>query len=137
MMGVDLGSRRIGLAVSDPEGTVATPHSVLERSGERARDLAAVLAVAREVGGRGIVVGLPLTLAGEVGTAARKVLSEVEELRRVAGPEFTVETHDERLTTVTAGRALAEAGVRARRRRRVVDQVAASVMLQAWLDGRQ
>ena len=133
-LGVDLGRRRIGLALSDPSRTAATPHRVLERSDDRGADHEAVLDEAREAEVDTIVVGLPLTLEGEVGTAARRTLSEVDELRTLAGPEFRVVVHDERLTTVTAEAAMVEAGVRRRRRRENVDRVAAAVILQSWLD---
>lgn len=135
-LGVDLGSRRIGLALSDPSGVVATPHRTLERSGDRAADHRAILAVAREAGADRIVVGLPLSLSGAVGPAARAVIEEVQALRAEAGEGMRVETHDERLTTVVAEQGLRAAGTRRRRRRAVVDEAAAAVILQAYLDGR-
>ncbi|MCZ7526115.1 MAG: Holliday junction resolvase RuvX [Acidimicrobiia bacterium] len=137
VLGVDLGARRIGLALSDPSGVVATPWGVLERSGDPAADRRAIVDVARAEGASCIVVGLPRALSGRLGPAAREVLAEVEELRATAGPELPVETHDERLTTVTAERALVQAGVRRRARRGVVDQVAAAVMLQSYLETRR
>ncbi|HVM39968.1 MAG TPA: Holliday junction resolvase RuvX [Acidimicrobiia bacterium] len=133
-MGVDLGERRIGLAVSDPAGSVAVPLTTIERSGDRGSDHEAVLAEARAAGAEVVVVGLPLTMEGEVGTAARKVLSEVDALRRLADPGTRIETQDERLTTVTADRRLAETGAGGRRRRQHVDESAAAVILQAYLD---
>jgi putative Holliday junction resolvase len=134
-LGVDLGSRRIGLALSDPTATVASPHEVLLRTGDGARDHAAIVNAARAAGARTIVVGLPLSLSGNAGPAAKATLAEIEELRAAAGDEIEVVAYDERLTTVTAERALAEAKMRRDVRRRVVDKVAAAVMLQAWLDG--
>jgi putative Holliday junction resolvase len=135
VLGVDLGSRRIGLAISDPSATVATPRGVLARSGDPAADHRTICSEAREAGADRIVVGLPLSLSGEAGPAARAVLEEVQGLRAEAGDGMRVETHDERLTTVTAEQGLREAGVRPRRRREVVDEVAAAVMLQSYLDG--
>ena len=135
VLGVDLGSRRIGLAISDPGGTVATPRRVLARSGDPAADHRTIVAEAREAGADRIVVGLPLSLSGEAGPAARAVLEEVEAIRAEAGKEMRVETHDERLTTVTAEQSLRGTGVRPRRRRELVDEVAAAVMLQSYLDG--
>ena len=129
-------SRRIGLALSDPGGTVATPRGVLARTGDRAADHRTILAEAREAGADRIVVGLPLSLSGGAGPAARAVLEEVEALRAEAGKGMRVETHDERMTTVTAEQALRATGARRRRRRQVVDEVAATVMLQSYLDGR-
>jgi len=70
VLGVDLGSRRIGLALSDPNGRVATPHAVIERSGDPAVDRRKILAHAREAGASRVVVGLPLSLSGDVGPAA-------------------------------------------------------------------
>ena len=134
ILGVDLGSRRIGLALADPTGVVATPHRVLERSGDPAADRRTIVAIAREAGADRIVVGLPLSLSGDVGPAARAVLDEVEALRAEAGEGMTVETHDERLTTVVAEQGLRAAGARRGRRRAVVDEAAAAVMLQAYLD---
>lgn len=132
-LGVDLGERRIGLALSDPSRTVASPHEVLRRSGDPALDRRGIVEIAREAGANVIVVGLPLSLSGRTGPAARAALAEVEVLRAAAG-DIEVVVHDERLTTVTAERALGEARMRREARRRVVDKVAAAVMLQSWLD---
>lgn len=133
-LGVDLGSRRIGVAVSDPTGTLASPYEVVERSGDIGADHRRLVGLAAELGVERIVVGLPLSLDGSLGPAARAVLAEVEEL--AATTEVPVETYDERLTTVTAERSLRERGVKGRDRRQVVDMAAAAVLLQAWLDGR-
>lgn len=135
-LGVDLGSRRIGLALSDSDLTTAVPHRVLERSGDRPSDHDAILAAAAEYEADVIVVGLPLGLDGEVGTAARQVLSEVDDLRRAAADRVRVEVADERLSTVTAEAALRDAGVSGLDRRNRVDASAAAVILQAWLDVR-
>ena len=136
VLGVDLGSRRIGLALSDPLGVMASPLAVIERRGDVRADHRAILEAAREAEVERIVVGLPVSLSGRLGPAARAASSEVAELVAAAG-DLPVETYDERLTTVTAERALAAGGVRGQARRRVVDKVAAAVMLQAWLDGRR
>ena len=132
-LGVDLGERRIGLALSDPTRTVASPYEVLRRSGDPVTDRRAIVETARVQGANVIVVGLPLSLSGGTGPAARAALEEVEALRAIAG-DIEVTVHDERLTTVTAERALTEAGMRRVARRRVVDKVAAAVMLQSWLE---
>jgi putative holliday junction resolvase len=134
VLGVDLGSRRIGLALSDPTGRVATPHAMIERSGDPAVDRQKILAHAREAGASRVVVGLPLSLSGDTGPAARAVLEEVDALRALAGEEVTVETHDERLTTVIAEQGMREARVPRRARRRTVDSAAAAVMLQSYLE---
>ena len=132
-LGVDLGARRIGLALSDPSRTVATPHEVLRRSGDPAADRRAIVDTARRQNATVIVVGLPLSLSGRTGPAAQATLEEVEALRAVAG-DIEVTVHDERLTTVTAERALTEARMGREARRQVVDKVAAAVMLQSWLE---
>ena len=139
VLGVDLGARRIGLALSDRLGLLAGPLEVLERTGDRAADHARILRAALENEAEVIVVGVPLSLStGRPGPAAQATLQEIAELAERAAsadPPVTVETHDERLTTVTAQRSLATGGVRAKDRRAKVDKVAAAVMLQAWLDG--
>jgi len=130
VLGLDLGTRRIGVAVS--AGTVATPYSVLQRSAEHSADHAAIAALVDEVGAERVVVGLPLSLDGKMGPAARAAAEEAETLGDVLA--VPVETYDERLTTVTADRSLSSLGLSGQARRRVVDKVAAAVMLQAWLD---
>jgi putative Holliday junction resolvase len=133
-LGIDLGSRRIGVALSDPTRTVASPLEVLERQRTRADDHRAIFALARENDASTIVVGLPLSLSGDAGPAARGVLDEVEEMRAEVGDDVQVDVFDERLTTVTAERSLREARMRREARRRVVDKVAAAVMLQAYIE---
>jgi putative Holliday junction resolvase len=134
-LGIDLGSRRIGVAVSDPTGLLASPYDVVARSGDRAQDHRILVGLATELEVERIVVGLPLSLDGSMGPAARAVMEEVDEL--AATTRIPVETYDERLTTVTADRALREQGMKGRDRRKVVDKAAAAVLLQAWLDGRR
>jgi putative Holliday junction resolvase len=134
-LGVDLGSRRIGLALSDPTRAVASPYDVITRSGDDDHDRRTIIEAARAAGAGVIVVGLPLSLSGELGPAARAALDEAEALRAAAAPvDIAVVVHDERLTTVTAERALQEARMKREARRRVVDKVAAAVMLQSWLE---
>lgn len=132
-LGVDLGSRRVGLAMSDPARVLATPHSVLKRSKSRAHDHRAIAALVDEWEITTVVVGLPLSLDGSVGPAARDALAEAEALGVVTG--VPVETYDERLTTVSAHHVLREQGVAGPDRKHVVDKVAAAILLQAWLDG--
>lgn len=131
-LGVDLGSRRIGVAVS--AGTVASPVDTIIRSGDRARDHRRLLEIAEEWEVDLLVVGMPYSLDGTVGPAAEGVADEVDELR--ATTSLPVELYDERLTTVTAHRLLQDGGLAGRSRRQVVDKVAAAVLLQAWLDSR-
>lgn len=131
MLGLDAGSVRVGLAASDPTGTLASPVAVLdrgtgERLWERIRDEVRLRAASC------IVVGLPLRLDGTEGDAAAAARRLADEARRQTG--LPVELWDERLSTVEAERSLIAQGVRRRRRRERVDAVAAAVVLQAWLD---
>ena len=134
-LGIDLGTQRIGVALASPEGTLATPYDTVTRSGDRERDHRAIAALAEEAGAVVLVVGLPLSLDGSDGPAAVAARADADELASVTG--LPVELWDERLTTVTADRELQAGGLDAKARRRVVDQVAAAVMLQAWLDHRR
>jgi putative Holliday junction resolvase len=132
---LDLGSRRIGVAYSDSARSLASPWGTIERSGDPERDRAAVVEAIRDVDAVAVVVGLPLSLSGRVGPAARAALEETDALRRDLEPlGVEVETADERLTTAEAERSLREAGRTGRSARRVVDSAAAMVLLQAWLD---
>ncbi len=133
-IGVDLGSKRIGVALSDSAGTLAVPFEVVQRSKDRARDHRAIAALAAEAEAEVVVVGVPYSLDGSVGPAARRALAEIRAMRRALA--VPVETYDERLSTVTAHRSLQEMDVDAATRRKVVDKVAAAVILQAWLDNR-
>jgi putative holliday junction resolvase len=138
VLGLDLGERRVGVAVSDAGRVLASPLRVVLRHGrgpDRSEDHREILALAHEEEAATIVVGLPLSLDGRLGPAAERVFAEVAALReRAAAEGIAVEVHDERLTTVTAERSLLEARMRREARRRVVDKVAAAVMLQSWLD---
>ncbi len=131
-LGLDLGSRRIGVSVSDSAGTVATPVETLERSAWTSEDHRGIADLVAEWEAEIVVVGLPLSLDGTVGPAARSVLDEATRLTEAL--PVPVVTHDERLTTVSAQRSLVLQGLAGPARRRVVDQVAAAVILQAWLD---
>ena len=133
-LGVDLGTRWVGLALSDSGGRVATPLEVLERSGSEAQDHAAIAAVAAEREVEIVVVGLPLSLDGSMGPAARAAQAEVGRLATAV--DVPVESYDERLTTASAERHLRSGALKGTRRRQVVDMVAAAVLLQSWLDAR-
>ena len=134
VLALDLGSKRIGVAVSDRSGTIATPLLVLQRSGRQRTDHERIKALVDEEQAERVVVGLPLSMNGSIGKAAAAAITEAEILATVVG--VPVETIDERLTTVTAERILMELGKRGRARRQIVDKVAAAVILQSWLDGR-
>jgi len=156
VVGIDLGERRIGVSVSDSQRVLATPHSVITRTGELAADRRAIAALVSEFNAGLVVVGLPLTLAGDRGLAASAAVAEASALETELN--VPVVLHDERLTTVEADRRRrlpsdltgAGGGERARsqarqtrhsrphavsRARRVgIDAVAATVLLQSWLD---
>lgn len=141
VLGVDLGSRRIGLAATDPSGALASPHSTLARVADPADDHRAIVAVARELGADRIVVGLPRSLSGELGPSAQAVQVEVDALAELARADaITVVTYDERFTTMIAQQGIRASKVRRGARRRAqrddVDAAAAAVILQSWVDAR-
>ena len=141
VLGVDLGERRIGLAMTDPSGVLASPYDTLERTAERDEDHRAIVAVATEAGADRIVIGLPRSLSGKVGPAARSVLDEVDAITAVArAAGIEVDTYDERFSTMIAQRNLRAAtprrGKRQRAQRERIDASAAAVILQSWVDSR-
>lgn len=133
-MALDVGSARVGVAISDPLGLTAQPVSTIQRTGIK-QDLKAIVDLARKHEADSIVVGLPLKLDGETGPAAVSILQFVDRLRAVVS--IPVVTWDERLSTVQAERALLEGDMSRRRRRDMIDKVAAAIILQAYLDSRQ
>ncbi len=134
ILALDVGSKRIGLAVSDPLGITAQGLEVLTRK-DRAADLARLVEVARQWGVQRVVVGLPRHMDGRLGQAAPEILALVETLKEALGVE--VVTWEERLTTAEAERVLIQADVSRRRRRQVIDQLAAVLILQNYLDYHQ
>jgi putative Holliday junction resolvase len=136
-VGLDLGSRRIGVAVSDSSGTMAFPRPMIPRTGDRNGEHRAIADVVAESGASVVVVGLPLGLDGKEGRAAHGARQEASALGKLFdGRDVSVELFDERLTTVTADRALLAAGKKGPSRRSSVDSAAAAVILQAWLESR-
>jgi putative Holliday junction resolvase len=134
-LGVDLGARRIGIAVTDSAGTMALPRTTLVRSGDAERDRRRLVELVVEEEAVVVVVGLPLSLDGTRGRAAAEAEAEAEALSfLLVDHHVDVVLFDERLTTVSAHQALAAGGTRSRQRRSVVDRAAATVMLSAWLD---
>ena len=131
-LGLDLGSKRIGVAVGDRTGTIASPLHVLQRTGNMRRDHLAIAQLVIDEEVVIVVVGLPLNMSGTSGSAARAAIDEAAALATVVS--VPVVTFDERRTTVTADQAMIEANMRAQARRRIVDKIAAAVMLQNWLD---
>jgi putative Holliday junction resolvase len=123
------------VAISDPGRVLASPVGIVVRSGDADADRRAIAELAKEWEAALVVVGLPLSMDGTVGPAAEAALAEAAALAELL--DVPVETFDERLTTVTADRQLRAANVGGRARRKVIDQAAAAVMLQAWLDGQQ
>jgi len=134
-LGIDLGERRIGVALSDSRGVLALPLCTIERGGNLAGVQEKIRALAGDNEVAVVVVGLPLSLDGGRGPAAVEALEFVEVLSSQLDPiGIKVVTQDERFTTVEANRALASAGKRSRARRSSVDRSAAAVLLQAWLE---
>jgi putative Holliday junction resolvase len=134
-LGLDLGSKRIGVALCDPDERVATPLTVVQRGASRKDDHETIRALVVEYEAEAVVVGLPLNLQSKVTAAAESAIQETEQLRAVLG--VPVYLYDERLTTKTADRSLMELSMKADARRRVVDKVAAAVMLQSFIDHRR
>jgi putative Holliday junction resolvase len=132
-VGVDLGSKRIGVSLSNSDGTLATPYEVIVRSGDKQRDYRQLKLLVEEAEAEIVVIGLPLSLDGSLGPQARKYHGEAKAIAKMIGVEVAL--HDERFTTVTAEQFLKDAELDGRKRRQVIDKVAAAVMLQDWLDG--
>lgn len=134
VLGVDPGTKRIGVALGDTDVGVATPLTTVPRDRDPGPSRAEVARLVDEWEARAVVVGLPLTLGGKRGPAAEAAEGEAAALRSLV--TVPVALYDERLTTVTAERMLRDGGLGGRDRRARVDASAAAVMLQAWLDGR-
>lgn len=139
-LGVDVGKVRIGVAMSDPDGILATPLATIKRDNSDKADIPAdMVELARlvvEHGSVEVVLGLPVNLAGQEGPAAVHTRAYAEKLAEVIAP-VPVVLADERMSTVAASRMLADRGVRGKRQRAVIDQAAAVQILQSWLDARR
>lgn len=133
-MGLDVGERRIGVALSDPFGSFAQPHATVERRGDQAA-LDRLVETAREWEVEALVVGLPLHMSGEESAMAEKIRGFCDRLGERLGME--VDYWDERLSSQEAERTLIAGGMRRSKRRQVIDQVAAVLILQSYLDSRQ
>lgn len=133
-LALDIGGARIGVALSDAAGRVATPLTCLDARALE-RDLGPLREIVKEWGVERVVVGLPLSLDGTEGPQAELVRRQARRIE--AGLRVPVELVDERLTTVEAARRLREAGVRQKRRRGATDMAAATLVLQAYLDARR
>jgi putative Holliday junction resolvase len=130
VIALDVGERRIGVAVSDPLGTMALPYETIERRNLRS-DVARIVAIAGERLAATIVVGDPLTMAGERGLAAQKIDAFVAHLARAF--DGAIERVDERLTTAAVQKQLIGADVSRKKRKAVVDQLAAALILESYL----
>lgn len=135
LLGVDVGQARVGLAASDGAGILAHPVATLTRDEADGTDLDRIALEVQERGAVAVVVGLPRSLSGEEGLAARAARRYAEALQRRV--EVPVRLWDERLTTVDAHRLLRDSGVPGRSQRGVIDQAAAVLILQAALDARR
>ena len=131
VLGLDVGSRRIGIAVSDPLGITAQGLDTLQRRNKRA-DLAALERVIRQYAIREIVVGLPLRMSGAEGTQSEKMQGFAEDLRK----RFRLPVHlwDERLTSAEANRLLRQTELSIEKRAKAVDRMAAVLILQGWME---
>lgn len=134
-LGIDLGSKRVGIAVSDLSGTIASPLTTVHRSKNRRHDHGEIAKLVQVEECEIVVVGLPLSLDGSHGPAAKSAIKEAKQLEGTVG--VPVELYDERFSTVEAERTMREAGLDGRKQRKVVDKAAAAVILQAWLDHRR
>jgi putative holliday junction resolvase len=133
-LGLDVGSRRIGVAISDPLGITAQGLETLQRRNKRA-DFAALDEVIKQYGVKEIVIGLPLRMSGEVGRQSAKMKEFAEELRK----RFRLPVHlwDERLTSAEANRLLRETDLSIEKRAKAVDRMAAVLILQGWMESRR
>ncbi|MHB9003572.1 MAG: Holliday junction resolvase RuvX [Coriobacteriia bacterium] len=133
LLGLDIGERRVGVAVSDPTGRVATPLKVLPAP--LSANVRALMSIIDDYEPELIVIGLPLSMDGSEGPQARRIREEGARLAGMLPVGLTY--HDERLSSVAAQRAMADAGADSRARRGSVDMVAAAIMLQTYLDANQ
>lgn len=132
MIGLDLGDKTIGVAVSDELGFGAHPVMVIRRTDSVRKDIGRVRELAEEYNAERIVVGLPIMLSGTKGVQAEKVLAFIEEMRKRI--RIPIETWDERLTTSEVERMLIETGHRREKRKEIIDMHAAAVILQSYMD---
>jgi putative Holliday junction resolvase len=135
LMALDVGERRIGVAISDPGESFSLPLRTLERAGSLHDDLQAILDIAAEYAAKTIVVGDPVALSGERGIASQRMDEFVAILAKAF--DGTIERVDERLTTAQVTRTLLAADVSRKNRKRVVDQLAAALILDSYLARRR
>lgn len=134
-IGVDVGSVRVGVSLSDPSGILATPLVTLSRDARKETDVADLVRLVAEHEVVEVIVGLPRTLADRHGAAADAAVAYADKLASVL--PVPVRMADERLSTVSATKMLSDRGVKGRKQRAVIDQAAAVTILQGWLDARR
>ena len=135
-LGLDVGSRTIGVALTDEVGIAAHPLTVLARVG-KIGDIAAIAQLVATHTVTDVVVGMPFELSGRIGHRARRVQDLMRALREGLPPAVTLHEQDERFSTAEAQRVMIEADVSRSKRRAVIDQQAAALILQGWLDARR
>jgi putative Holliday junction resolvase len=135
-LGLDVGSKTIGVAITDEANVAAHPLTVLSRVGNSG-DSVKVAELVRTHNVTDVVVGIPYELSGRIGHRARRVRELLAALRAALGDTATCHEQDERFTTAQAERVLLAADLSRARRRQVIDQQAAALILQGWLDGRR
>ena len=136
VLGLDVGSKTIGVAITDEAGIAAHPLRVLERKGTDA-DVSAIQTLVAEHDIRQIVVGMPFELSGKVGHRAKRVQEFAKALQAKLGDAVKLHEQDERFTTAEAERVLLDADLSRQKRKQVIDQQAAALILQAWLDAQR
>ena len=134
IIGIDYGQKRIGVALSDCSGTIATPYKVVECKCEKMA-INEILRICEDTGADKIIVGLPLNMNGSSGKMAESVKSFCDSLRHTTG--LPVEKWDERLSSAQAERVLLEGDVRRSKRKQVIDKIAAQMILQGYLDSQE
>ena len=134
VLSLDVGEKRIGIALSDPSGTIAQGLRLYTTTGSRSRDIAAIGELVRELGVSRVVVGLPKNLDGSLGPRAQEMMRFAEILERQSG--VPVDLWDERFTTDEAHRIFDMASVKRKKRRGSIDIMAAQIILQGYLDAK-
>jgi putative Holliday junction resolvase len=131
-MALDIGTVRIGIATSDPLAIIASGYETYKRSGDVGKDMKYIADLARAKGCDAFVLGLPLNMDGTEGPKVAEIRAFAEELGKYS--DLKIAFQDERLSTVSAEKALIESGVRREKRKTVIDKVAATIILQTYLD---
>jgi putative Holliday junction resolvase len=134
IMGLDIGAKRIGVAISDPKKVTARPLTLLER-GEKDEEIVEIIRFVKKYEVEKIVIGLPVSLNGKLGPQARLIVDYANKLK--SRLDLPIKLWDERLTTAFAEKSLIVAKVRRSKRRQVTDQVAAALILQNYLDAKR